>query len=62
MIRKAKALVKERESHKRNFEDMTPEEQCAIEEYEIGVTEKKRSQHLVPSQALFRGKLRLSHK
>ncbi len=60
MTRKAKALVKERESHKRKFEDMRPEEQCAIEELETGVTEKKRSQHLVPSQTLFRGKVRHS--
>ena len=56
----AKALVKARDTHKRKFEHMRPEEQCLIEEFETGVTEKQRSAHRVASQTLFRGRLRLS--
>ena len=58
--RKAKALVKARDTQKRKFEHMRPEEQCLIEEFETGVTEKQRSAHCVASQKLFRGRLRVS--
>ena len=54
-IRRGRRLAKERDSYKRTFADMTPEEQELLEAYETDKLHKRRRQHTHVPLPVFRG-------
>jgi len=56
-MRQGRTLLQRRDSGKRTWDDMSPQEQETLERYETGKTKKEREKHLLKDRQTFRGTL-----
>ena len=60
-LRLGEALAKERDDHKRSYDEMNDTEQQILEDFETGRTKKQKQRLTTPRMRPFRCKLEIKH-
>ena len=59
-LRLGAVLAQERDDRKRSYDDMNPDEQKILEDYETGKTKKAKQRLTIPRMEPFRSKLEIN--